>query len=109
MPPGMLGTSATRLQVPRRGTRRAETIRRARPRADRTHVQDLARPREPPGPHAAHSRDEAYPGRTTRATRSRRAQKHPHQIPPTIRQEPVSYTHLRAHETDSYLVCRLLL
>src|SRR5664279_5233576 len=22
-------------------------------------------------------------------------------------QEPVSYTHLRAHETDSYLVCRL--
>src|SRR5665647_641870 len=26
-------------------------------------------------------------------------------IPP----EPVSYTHLRAHETDSYLVCRLLL
>src|SRR5664279_5019274 len=26
--------------------------------------------------------------------------------PPLI---PVSYTHLRAHETDSYLVCRLLL
>src|SRR5665647_3761543 len=25
------------------------------------------------------------------------------------RQDPVSYTHLRAHETDSYLVCRLLL
>src|SRR5680860_377788 len=24
-------------------------------------------------------------------------------------QSPVSYTHLRAHETDSYLVCRLLL
>ena len=24
-------------------------------------------------------------------------------------QAPVSYTHLRAHETDSYLVCRLLL
>src|SRR5665647_3852863 len=24
-------------------------------------------------------------------------------------QLPVSYTHLRAHETDSYLVCRLLL
>src|SRR5665647_3682267 len=24
-------------------------------------------------------------------------------------QIPVSYTHLRAHETDSYLVCRLLL
>src|SRR5665647_2795604 len=24
-------------------------------------------------------------------------------------QVPVSYTHLRAHETDSYLVCRLLL
>ena len=23
--------------------------------------------------------------------------------------KPVSYTHLRAHETDSYLVCRLLL
>src|SRR5680860_1662658 len=27
--------------------------------------------------------------------------------PPTSR--TVSYTHLRAHETDSYLVCRLLL
>ena len=26
-----------------------------------------------------------------------------------INQGPVSYTHLRAHETDSYLVCRLLL
>src|SRR5665647_1891840 len=25
------------------------------------------------------------------------------------RENPVSYTHLRAHETDSYLVCRLLL
>src|SRR5665647_1420144 len=25
------------------------------------------------------------------------------------RSYPVSYTHLRAHETDSYLVCRLLL
>src|SRR5680860_1875180 len=25
------------------------------------------------------------------------------------RYAPVSYTHLRAHETDSYLVCRLLL
>ena len=24
-------------------------------------------------------------------------------------EEAVSYTHLRAHETDSYLVCRLLL
>src|SRR5665647_105047 len=24
-------------------------------------------------------------------------------------EQPVSYTHLRAHETDSYLVCRLLL
>ena len=29
------------------------------------------------------------------------------QIP--LRDVPVSYTHLRAHETDSYLVCRLLL
>ena len=26
-----------------------------------------------------------------------------------IDQTTVSYTHLRAHETDSYLVCRLLL
>src|SRR5665647_1150715 len=29
--------------------------------------------------------------------------------PTSISREPVSYTHLRAHETDSYLVCRLLL
>src|SRR5665647_3858821 len=28
---------------------------------------------------------------------------------PKNRVAPVSYTHLRAHETDSYLVCRLLL
>ena len=28
---------------------------------------------------------------------------------PFARTAPVSYTHLRAHETDSYLVCRLLL
>ena len=27
----------------------------------------------------------------------------------SARVESVSYTHLRAHETDSYLVCRLLL
>src|SRR5664279_2009812 len=27
----------------------------------------------------------------------------------TVEMMPVSYTHLRAHETDSYLVCRLLL
>ena len=26
-----------------------------------------------------------------------------------LKPKPVSYTHLRAHETDSYLVCRLLL
>ena len=26
-----------------------------------------------------------------------------------VKMNPVSYTHLRAHETDSYLVCRLLL
>ena len=30
-------------------------------------------------------------------------------IAQTIAKNPVSYTHLRAHETDSYLVCRLLL
>src|SRR5680860_1147545 len=34
---------------------------------------------------------------------------HPEMIPDCHRVEPVSYTHLRAHETDSYLVCRLLL
>ena len=28
---------------------------------------------------------------------------------PDVRTDTVSYTHLRAHETDSYLVCRLLL
>src|SRR5665647_3904734 len=28
---------------------------------------------------------------------------------PRLDLPPVSYTHLRAHETDSYLVCRLLL
>src|SRR5680860_1600445 len=28
---------------------------------------------------------------------------------PKASPQPISYTHLRAHETDSYLVCRLLL
>src|SRR5680860_1848083 len=32
-----------------------------------------------------------------------------HQIADRYSLTPVSYTHLRAHETDSYLVCRLLL
>ena len=31
------------------------------------------------------------------------------EIAKAITDETVSYTHLRAHETDSYLVCRLLL
>src|SRR5664279_5414012 len=30
-------------------------------------------------------------------------------VDPQSALKPVSYTHLRAHETDSYLVCRLLL
>src|SRR5680860_726985 len=38
----------------------------------------------------------ADPGRGTRPRSS-------------VRPDPVSYTHLRAHEPDSYLVCRLLL
>ena len=32
-----------------------------------------------------------------------------HSVPIVVIFIPVSYTHLRAHETDSYLVCRLLL
>src|SRR5680860_1090899 len=32
-----------------------------------------------------------------------------HDLPHQVDAPPVSYTHLRAHETDSYLVCRLLL
>src|SRR5665647_3981881 len=32
-----------------------------------------------------------------------------HDYTPTSTSITVSYTHLRAHETDSYLVCRLLL
>src|SRR5664279_5993297 len=32
-----------------------------------------------------------------------------HSTPHSSAFSPVSYTHLRAHETDSYLVCRLLL
>src|SRR5680860_1751813 len=39
-----------------------------------------------------------------------RARAHPPVLPEgVIGSSPVSYTHLRAHETDSYLVCRLLL
>eukprot|EP00658_Telonema_sp_P-2_P039352 TRINITY_DN28160_c0_g1_i2.p1 TRINITY_DN28160_c0_g1~~TRINITY_DN28160_c0_g1_i2.p1 ORF type:complete len:111 (-),score=38.39 TRINITY_DN28160_c0_g1_i2:89-421(-) len=30
-------------------------------------------------------------------------------IPPSLSPVPVSYTHLRAHETPEHLVCRLLL
>src|SRR5664279_298380 len=38
--------------------------------------------------------------------KKRRAMAGPARLTP---RSPVSYTHLRAHETDSYLVCRLLL
>src|SRR5680860_1308651 len=38
-----------------------------------------------------------------------KASRHVWTMPGCATQEPVSYTHLRAHETDSYLVCRLLL
>ena len=36
-------------------------------------------------------------------------QEHANDLRNEINYIPVSYTHLRAHETDSYLVCRLLL
>src|SRR5680860_1804198 len=45
-------------------------------------------------------------GGNTKATSSER----PKRLRPAAANiVPVSYTHLRAHETDSYLVCRLLL
>src|SRR5680860_1803390 len=54
--------------------------------------------------------------RTRRGSTSRRAQNKPlmarlsDSVPPEVNStSAVSYTHLRAHETDSYLVCRLLL
>src|SRR5665647_3372566 len=44
---------------------------------------------------------------TTRTARAFGAQT-ANEVPRTGPMGPVSYTHLRAHETDSYLVCRLL-
>src|SRR5665647_3797648 len=50
---------------------------------------------------------------TVSATPSASTPSKPHNSPRTSSTHrystPVSYTHLRAHETDSYLVCRLLL
>src|SRR5680860_1920269 len=60
------------------------------------------RPSPPPhgvagaGPLRSTRHGHSHPGRTAAVLHWRRPY-------------PVSYTHLRAHETDSYLVCRLLL
>src|SRR5680860_554965 len=46
--------------------------------------------------------------RPQRNTATRVPDRAPDDVIP-LRAQSVSYTHLRAHETDSYLVCRLLL
>src|SRR5665647_3820362 len=50
-----------------------------------------------------HVRDEDRPSTFFTVSGRNATVIHPHSF------RPVSYTHLRAHETDSYLVCRLLL
>src|SRR5665647_68087 len=68
-----------------------------------TGVGDADRPGGscPPEEHPAAKPTSATPTTNRAATRLIRA--------PCLTRTPVSYTHLRAHETDSYLVCRLLL
>src|SRR5664279_6659122 len=56
------------------------------------------------GPNTTNSSPAAASPAVTRSTAGRPPRS---SAPPPTR--PVSYTHLRAHETDSYLVCRLLL
>src|SRR5664279_321721 len=80
-------------------TRHRPIFNRCRAVTDRDDILDL-----PPS-----IANEARPFRSTdRALRPKIAKqfllKHPAGL-----NKPVSYTHLRAHETDSYLVCRLLL
>src|SRR5680860_1040457 len=66
-------------------------------------------------PCSVSSSAEALTGaRSTPVNATRRASSTFQTAAPTIGKSiaprrPVSYTHLRAHETDSYLVCRLLL
>src|SRR5665647_3651994 len=76
-------------------------------------------PTQPSLAHPAHARPATSPSepRPTRPFVSGCLREHHHStslsVPSEIRTwrcaRAVSYTHLRAHETDSYLVCRLLL
>ena len=50
-----------------------------------------------------------YPGSLQGANRTANAEASLFSVPPPAGYDPVSYTHLRAHETPEHLVCRLLL
>src|SRR5680860_907754 len=71
----------------------------AKPTSTRSHVSSTRG-------HARHSAGTPQPTDSTNSLRppleSAAADRHKNGV------IPVSYTHLRAHETDSYLVCRLL-
>src|SRR5680860_1280218 len=76
-------------------TRRGSQSRAGADSEERSDYRDLAAP-ERSDPLTVR------PGRVPGRTRAERAIRRPDR-------RAVSYTHLRAHETDSYLVCRLLL
>src|SRR5450759_814079 len=64
-----------------------------------------------PTPSTEHAPRASVPAHHRHAPTSRRSPSSPESEPPTHSpgQHPVSYTHLRAHETRHDLVCRLLL
>src|SRR5680860_1827838 len=68
---------------------------------------DPSRPRNNPGPDQLSAQCLRLCRGQRRIEWSTHGRKESHEG--SILAGPVSYTHLRAHETDSYLVCRLLL
>src|SRR5665811_727881 len=58
--------------------------------------------------HRQRAKHRLYPARAAQQMTSHRLGGIHHQLPGMIAKRPVSYTHLRAHETVLDLVCRLL-
>src|SRR5665647_2176668 len=111
MAPSVEVTGVTMPTLPRRSAEYSRSNPAALPRPDTSiHAMSVA-PRGPgAGPTAIMARFATSPKSITQATTDAapmmRLERAEQKVPAP---HAVSYTHLRAHETDSYLVCRLLL
>ena len=87
--PSVLVAPQARLPPPRGRARRAEDLRRTRPRAHRPGVRRVAGLQaRAPRPRPAQGRDRADPDPTTPAARRRQPEEQPHSLAPAVRQQP---------------------